>query len=520
MVKIHIDKNVVDLLTKAFDSNVECYNCHKRIYFARNCRAPRNQDNKYKESSIRSVPVETSASMALVSCDGLGGYDWSDQAEEGPNYELISFSSSSSNSEVPQPSGPTGNVADEAVHKELGEILVRAATTASSLEAKQDSGNITKTQSKATPNESSSLETNSGGGPKYQETIGDTNAQTRKPKRKDTQVPQPNGPTESVTDEAVHKELGDSLVRAATTSSSLEAEHDSGGGPRCQETIWDTTAQTRVLDLEKIKTTQRIEIDSLKRRVKMLEKKNRSRTHKLKRLYKVGLSPRVESSRDEESLGEDASKQGRRIDVINADDEITMVNDADNEMFDVDDLGGEEVKGIVIQEPGKSITTTTISSKQSHDKGKGIMIEEPVKPKKKDQIGLNEEAAKRGEEKRNKPPTQAQKRKIMCNYLKNMEGYKLKDLKLNEFDKIQEMFDIAFKRVKTFKEFRLVLVEIKEKRTGEELIQESKMKQKVEDDKEKAELKQLMETILDEKEVAIDAIPLAVKSPRIVDWKI
>ncbi|GJU50062.1 hypothetical protein Tco_1219617 [Tanacetum coccineum] len=35
----------------------------------------------------------------LVSCDGLGGYDWSDQAEEGPNYALIAYSSSSSDSE-------------------------------------------------------------------------------------------------------------------------------------------------------------------------------------------------------------------------------------------------------------------------------------------------------------------------------------------------------------------------------------------------------------------------------------
>ncbi|GJY20970.1 hypothetical protein Tco_0393536 [Tanacetum coccineum] len=63
-------------------------------------KAPRNQDNKNKESSRRSVPVETSTSTALVSCDGLGGYDWSDQAQEGPNYALMAFSSSNPNSEV------------------------------------------------------------------------------------------------------------------------------------------------------------------------------------------------------------------------------------------------------------------------------------------------------------------------------------------------------------------------------------------------------------------------------------
>nr|GEY70218.1 hypothetical protein [Tanacetum cinerariifolium] len=66
----------------------------------RECRALRNQDNKHKESSRRSVPVETSASTALVSCDSLGGYEWSDQAEEWPNYALMAFLSLSSNLEV------------------------------------------------------------------------------------------------------------------------------------------------------------------------------------------------------------------------------------------------------------------------------------------------------------------------------------------------------------------------------------------------------------------------------------
>nr|GEV74737.1 hypothetical protein [Tanacetum cinerariifolium] len=72
-------------------SKVECYNCHKRGHFAREYRAQRNQDNKHKESTRRSVPVETSASIALVSCDGLGDYDWSDQAKEGLNYALMAF---------------------------------------------------------------------------------------------------------------------------------------------------------------------------------------------------------------------------------------------------------------------------------------------------------------------------------------------------------------------------------------------------------------------------------------------
>ncbi|GKB92804.1 hypothetical protein Tco_0965076, partial [Tanacetum coccineum] len=157
---------------------------------------------------------------------------------------------------VPQPSDPSDNVAYEVVHKELGDSLVRAANTASSLETEQYSGNITKTRSKETPNESSSLGTTSGGGPRCQETMRDTIAQTRF--------------------ENISKYSNDSLLARENT-----------------------------------KTTQGNEIASLKRRVKKLEKKNRSRSHKLKRLYKVSLTPRVESSSDEECLGEDASKQGR-----------------------------------------------------------------------------------------------------------------------------------------------------------------------------------------------------------------
>nr|GEX00564.1 hypothetical protein [Tanacetum cinerariifolium] len=238
-------------------------------------------------------------------------------------------------------------------------------------------------------------------------TIFEQIALMRKPTRKDTQVPQPSGPTKSVADEAVHKELGDRLERAATTASSLEAEKDSE-----KDSGNITKNQSKATPNKP--SSQGTNLGGGPRRVKKLEQKNRSRTHGLKRLYKVGLMARVESYGDEESLGKYASKQGRRID---ADKEITLVsvqdevisNDADKEMFDVDVLSEitlaqalealktskSNVKGIVFQEPGKSTTKTTISSQQSQDKGKEIMIKEPVKPKKKDQIRLDEKAAKK-----------------------------------------------------------------------------------------------------------------------------
>ncbi|GJZ40975.1 putative ribonuclease H-like domain-containing protein [Tanacetum coccineum] len=86
--------------TIGFDkTKVECYNCHKRGYFARECRAPKNQDSRNRETTRRTVSVEETTSNALVSqCDGFG-YDWSDQAEEGPtNFALMAYTSSSSSS--------------------------------------------------------------------------------------------------------------------------------------------------------------------------------------------------------------------------------------------------------------------------------------------------------------------------------------------------------------------------------------------------------------------------------------
>ncbi|GJS65775.1 hypothetical protein Tco_0680339 [Tanacetum coccineum] len=280
--------------------------------------------------------------------------------------------------------------------------------------------------------------------------------QSRRKQRKDTQDSQPSGPTEPMADETEN-------VESVPTHSNdpLLSGEDRLKLNELMELC--TTLSQRVLDLENTKTSQAAEITKLKERVKKLERRNKSRTLGLKRLRKVGRTARIESSEDE-GLGaqEDASKQGRKIADLDADAEVTLVDEAqerndDNLMFDTGVLDEQEVevekvvstaevttasattttvdeltlaqtlieikaakpkavttaatttttavtrpkaRGVVVQEPSEFTTTTSQPSQlpQAKDKGKAKMVE-PEKPlKKKDQILIDEEIAQRLQE--------------------------------------------------------------------------------------------------------------------------
>ncbi|GJV84579.1 hypothetical protein Tco_1524477 [Tanacetum coccineum] len=254
------------------------------------------------------------------------------------------------------------NVANEAVYEEMDDSLERGVIIATSLDAEQDRGNINKTQSKATLNEPSSLGTSPCSSPRRQETIGDTIAQTGF--------------------KNVSKTLIDSLLARVNTPRSDE---DRLKIKELMELC--TNLQNRVIDLEKTKTSQAQEITSLKRRVKRLEKKGGSRTHGLKRLYKFGLSRRVESS-NEEGLGEeDASKQGWIAD-IDADAGINLVSthfDDDIDMFGVHDLVGDEVvveTEVASKDVNLSVNEVTLAQalatlKSAKPKADKVMLQEP-----------------------------------------------------------------------------------------------------------------------------------------------
>ncbi|GJW94156.1 hypothetical protein Tco_0173828 [Tanacetum coccineum] len=103
----------------------------------------------------------------------------------------------------------------------------------------------------------------------------------------------------------------------------------------------------------------------------------------------------------------------------------------------------------------------------------------------------------------------------MCTYLKNMAGFTHNQLKNKSFDEVHKAFDKTMGWIDSF-----VPMDSEVVKGGTELEQEIAKKQKIDDDQEEAKMKKHMEIVLDEEEIAVDAIPLATNPPIIVDWKI
>ncbi|GKD21733.1 hypothetical protein Tco_1223436 [Tanacetum coccineum] len=150
-----------------------------------------------------------------------------------------------------------------------------------------------------------------------------------------------------------------------------------------------TQLSSRVLTLENTKAAQAKEIAMLKKRVKRLEKGKQLSSSKLKRLFKVGTTTRVQSLDDDDTvLGDqvDASKQGRSIEDINEDAGITLDNTTftNTNLFGVHDMGGEEVFADKTVEEEMTLAQTLMDIKT---KAKGIILQKPS-----DSVLLEEEA--------------------------------------------------------------------------------------------------------------------------------
>nr|GEX29578.1 retrovirus-related Pol polyprotein from transposon TNT 1-94 [Tanacetum cinerariifolium] len=235
----------------------------------------------------------------------------------------------------------------------------------------------------------------------------------------------------------------------------------------------------------------------LKQRVKKLERRNKLKVLKLRRLKRVGSAQSIKTSDD--TIMDDVSKQGGIIANIDADKDVVLEDAKDVAVEKSVDVENNDViqgkkaesqaeiykinlehakkdlsiqdgrrKGVVIRDPEETTTKSTIihSEAKSKDKGKGILVEEPKPLKKQAQIKQDEKyareleaelnknidwdevidhvqrkqkkdkAVKRYQALKRKPQTEAQARKNIMIYLRNVVGFKMDYFKGMTYDDI------------------------------------------------------------------------------------
>nr|GEY57357.1 copia protein [Tanacetum cinerariifolium] len=260
------------------------------------------------------------------------------------------------------------------------------------------------------------------------------------------------------------------------------------------------------------KITQTLEITKLKQRVKRLERRNKLKVSKLKRLKKVGTAHRVDTSKDtvmndDAKIEVNANVQGRQADAA------------------------RRRKEVVIRDPEETATSSIIihSEPKSKDKGKWIMIEEPKPPKKQAQIKQDEAYVRELEAKLNKNINWDEviekvqiKKKGDNAVIRNMVGFKMDYFKGMSYDDIHLIFEKKFNSNVAFLEKTKEQMEEEDskalKRASKSQSEKAAKKQKL--DKEVEELKNHLQIVPnDEDDVYTEATPLARKVP-VVDYEI
>ncbi|GJX17794.1 putative ribonuclease H-like domain-containing protein [Tanacetum coccineum] len=221
---------------------------------------------------------------------------------------------------IPQSSGPPKKVGDEAIYTREDDRVVRAVTTATSLEG-----------------------TSSSSRPRFQDTtLGDAEAQTRfeTASKQSRNPPLSEINTSGSGDDSMENQddLMD-FVPPTPHDSPLSGGHtprSDEGRPNINE-LMDicTKLSNRVLALETSKTAQDLVIKKLQKKVKILEKKQRARTSGMK-IFKIGTSRR--KSLDKENV----SKQGRNLKTRSMFEE----GDFDDDFDDIEDMVNEEIKNV------------------------------------------------------------------------------------------------------------------------------------------------------------------------------
>nr|GEZ90101.1 hypothetical protein [Tanacetum cinerariifolium] len=311
-----------------------------------------------------------------------------------------------------------------------------------------------------------------------------------------------------------------------------------------EQSILDACAAltSRIEQLESDKVSQALEITKLKKRVKRLEKddtimedvSNQGRMiDELDRNEGVALMGEKQEEektiKTKDIVGDDQLK-GRQAEIyqIDMDHPIKVLSMQEDEPYEVEDVvevvttttlitkvvtaairvvaaSTKRRKGVVIRDPEEASTIIKPSDTKSKDKGKRKMVEQPKPLKKKQQ---------RYQVMKKRPQTEAQARKNMIMYLKNVARFRLDYFKGMSYDDIRPIFEAKFN---TNIEFLLKLkeqIEEEERRAIQSINKTpaqnvAKMRKLNE---EVAELNKHLEIVPDEDDdVFTEATPLARK---------
>ncbi|GJY91586.1 putative ribonuclease H-like domain-containing protein [Tanacetum coccineum] len=351
--------------------------------------------------------------------------------------------------------------------------------------------------------------------------------QSRRKQRKDTEDPQLSGPTEPV--------INDIENVASVPTYSNDPLLSGEDRLKLNELIeLCTSLSQRVLDLEKTKTNQALEIDNLKKRKEVaMAEKGVSTADLVTTTGKVVTTANVVVSTVEVTTDNTTTTTVNELTLAQTLIEIKATKPkavTSAATTSISDVTRPKARGVEVQDPNYELPARLQAEEQGEltIEERSKMFVELMDKRKKHFARL------KAEEQRRKPLTKAQKRNTMSTYLKNMAGYKHNQLQTKSFEDIQMLFDKAMTRVNTFLDMDTKLVKSSKTRTeesskgaGEELEYENLKKHKldenveakVDDDKKEAKMKKHMEIVPDD-DVAIDMLQNIDREDLDILWKL
>ncbi|GKA77387.1 hypothetical protein Tco_0783848 [Tanacetum coccineum] len=452
MIKIHTNKNVADLLTKAFDAIVKVKTVNGKVQL-----------------------------QALVDIKKIIITELIVRILDDEEKKQRSRRTKRKDTEIPQSSVPSDNVADEAVNEEMDDSLVRATTTATGLDAKQDRV-LALEETKTTQAAEISL--------------GEEDASKQGRKIVDIDA------YEDIYLVNLHTDKDIFGVNASSDADMFDVNTLTGDEVIVDnEDVVKTDEETRTLaELKSAKPSTQgittasttITADSTRPKAKgivMQEPSESTPTISSQQPSQIKVQYKGKGIMIEEPL------KMKKKDQISFDEQEAIRLQAE---FDKEERLARE-KAQQVEEV--NIAWDDIQAKID------VNYQLPQRLQAQEQEELTDEekarlfvqflkqrrkyfTAKRAEEKRNRPPTKAQQRSIMCTYLKNMDGWKPKNLKNKSFANIQELFDKAMKRVNTFVDYKTELVEESSKKAEAKIAQESSLKRAGEELEQESSKKQ------------------------------